>query len=104
MLAIFLSLLSLLFFYLITRSVQERKKLSSSLAIRGINASELSVQPQSELLYPFPHAPDYTINAEPPQIITYRPAALRGVWGAPGVIEECSRVSPIKMWFNFVEI
>lgn len=79
-----------------TCSVREGKKLSTSSTVRGVNASERSVQPQSELLCPIPHVLDYTINPVPPQIITYRPAALGGVRGAPGVLEECSRGSPRK--------
>ncbi len=85
-----------IFFYVSAGSVQDKKKLHTSLIIQGINASERSVQPQSELLCPIHHVPDYTINPVPCQIITYRPAALRGVWGASGVLEECSWQSPTK--------
>lgn len=90
------SLSSFCLSFVSTCSVREGKKLSTPSTVRGVNASERSVQPQSELLCPIPHVLDYTINPVPPQIITYRPAALGGVRGAPGVLEECSRGSPRK--------
>lgn len=48
------------------------------------------------MLCPILHVSDYTINPVVRQIITYRSAALRGVWGASGAFEECSMGSPPK--------
>lgn len=58
-------------------------KFIHSLAVRGINASERSVQPESELLCPIPHVQQCTINPAPLQIITYRPGCPQRGLGSP---------------------
>lgn len=66
----------------------ERRNLTSVLEKCKMNLDELL---SSSL-----RVPDYTINLALCQIITYRSAALRGVWGAPGAFEECPMGSQPK--------